>query len=79
MTVLRGTAGGLSNSGYQAIAQGAFIPGGRVADGWERDDRFGWTLAMGDFDGDGYEDLAVGVPYEDLGRSSSTAKWPFPI
>jgi hypothetical protein len=31
----------------------------------EEDDRFGWTLAAGDFDGDGYVDLAVGVPYED--------------
>ena len=28
-------------------------------------DRFGWSLAAGDFDGDTYDDLAVGIPYED--------------
>jgi Zn-dependent metalloprotease len=32
----------------------------------ERDDKFGYSLATGDFDGDGYDDLAVGVPYEDV-------------
>ena len=33
----------------------------------EEDDRFGATLASGDFDGDGFGDLAVGVPGEDTG------------
>lgn len=33
----------------------------------ERDDRFGSALAAGDFDGDGFDDLAVGVPGEDFG------------
>jgi len=32
----------------------------------EQDDRFGSSLAAGDFNGDGEDDLAVGVPYEDL-------------
>ena len=32
----------------------------------ERDDRFGFTLAAGDLNGDGFDDLAVGVPQEDL-------------
>jgi hypothetical protein len=27
---------------------------------------FGWSLAAGDFNGDGTDDLAIGVPYEDL-------------
>jgi hypothetical protein len=35
-----------------------------VTDGPEAGDRFGATLAAGDFDGDGYADLAVGVPGE---------------
>ncbi len=33
----------------------------------EADDRFGYALAAGDFDGDGVQDLAVGAPYEDVG------------
>ncbi len=36
------------------------------ADGVEADDFFGWSLAAGDFDGDGFDDLAVGSPYEDV-------------
>jgi hypothetical protein len=30
-------------------------------------DLFGWAIAAGDFDRDGFDDLAVGVPGEDLG------------
>ncbi|MCG8590280.1 MAG: FG-GAP-like repeat-containing protein, partial [Proteobacteria bacterium] len=33
----------------------------------EEDDHFGDVLAAGDFDGDGYDDLAVGTPREDWG------------
>lgn len=33
----------------------------------EEGDRFGWSLTTGDFDGDGYDDLAVGIPLEDVG------------
>jgi hypothetical protein len=33
----------------------------------ERDDQFGAVTASGDFDGDGYADLAIGIPAEDLG------------
>jgi len=28
-------------------------------------DHFGWALAAGDFDGDGAQDLATGVPYDE--------------
>jgi hypothetical protein len=34
------------------------------------DDLFGLALATGDFDGDGYSDLAIGVPGEDLGADA---------
>ena len=33
--------------------------------GTQSDDRLGWSLAAGDFDGDGFDDLAAGVPYQD--------------
>ncbi|HWB20538.1 MAG TPA: hypothetical protein VG711_09580 [Phycisphaerales bacterium] len=38
-----------------------------VKDSCEANDNFGWALAAGDFDNDGRDDLAIGVPYEDLG------------
>ncbi|MEM6777306.1 MAG: C2 family cysteine protease [Planctomycetota bacterium] len=33
----------------------------------ERNDQFGYSLAAGDFDGDGHDDLVIGVPREDVG------------
>ncbi len=38
----------------------------------EGGDRFGAALAAGDFDCDGYDDLAVGIPWEDVGNSLDT-------
>jgi hypothetical protein len=35
-------------------------------DAAEKGDRFGWALAFGDFDDDGYDDLAIGIKGEDL-------------
>jgi hypothetical protein len=37
-----------------------------VEDQAESRDRMGWFLATGDFNADGYSDLALGVPFEDL-------------
>jgi len=39
----------------------------------ESGDRFGSSLAAGDFDGDSYDDLAVGVPGESIGNTSGGA------
>jgi hypothetical protein len=55
--VLYGSAGGLSGTGHQILDGGG---------GAEEDDRFGFALSRGDFNGDGRDDLAVGIPYEDL-------------
>lgn len=39
----------------------------QIGPGVELHDRFGWSLAAGDLDGDGHDDLAVGTPFEDVG------------
>jgi hypothetical protein len=63
--VLYGTASGLTATGDQLWRQD--ISG--IADVEEADDRFGYALAAGNFDGDGYLDLAIGVPYEAIGTT----------
>ena len=37
----------------------------------EYHDRFGYSTAVGDFDDDGLDDLAIGAPFEDYGAESS--------
>jgi hypothetical protein len=64
VNVLYGSAGiGLTADGDQIWHQGS--PG--VIGEPEDSDHFGHALAVGDFDSDGYDDLAVGVPQEDVG------------
>lgn len=63
VTVLYGTDTGINTSGSEAWKQSS----SGILDGPERDDRFGRVLVAADFDGDGFEDLAVGVPNEELG------------
>jgi hypothetical protein len=61
VNVLYGSASGLTAVGDQLWSQ-ANLP-----DDPETGDGFGQSLATGDFDGDGYADLAIGAPAEDLG------------
>ncbi|MDA8019560.1 MAG: FG-GAP-like repeat-containing protein, partial [Thermoanaerobaculia bacterium] len=61
--VLYGGPDGLGTEGQQTLTQGALGP-----NPIEASDEFGSTLVAGDFNGDGYHDLAVGVPREDLGE-----------
>ena len=61
--LLYGSANGLTTAGAEQFSQDSSgVPG--VA---EEDDRFGATLAAGDFDGDGGDDLAVGAYLENDG------------
>jgi len=60
--VIYGSADGLAADGNQMFYQGAF----NLEDDAEVDDMFGITLAAGDFDNDGFSDLAAGVPLEDV-------------
>lgn len=59
----------LTASGNQLFRQGE----SDILDFPSNNDLFGFTLAAGDFDGDGGDDLAVGVPFEDLGASRPSA------
>jgi FG-GAP repeat len=52
---------GLTTAGAQTFVQ----PVSAV----EADDTFGWSLAAGDFDNDGFADLAAGAPFEDVGST----------
>ena len=56
-----GSPMGLTISGQMFITQNS----GGVTGTAEANDAFGSALAAGDFDGDGYADLAVGIPFED--------------
>jgi hypothetical protein len=63
VSVLYGSATGLTATGSQLWNQNV----SSMQDLSESDDRFGWALAAGDFDGDGFDELAVGVPNEAVG------------
>jgi hypothetical protein len=63
VNVLRGSAGGLSGAGSQQFWQGA----GGVIGAAEPGDLFGLSLAAGDFNNDGFAELAVGAPTESVG------------
>jgi len=60
--VFYGSAAGVSATADRVFSQGSDTDG--LLDVGETDDYFGLALAAGDFDCNGYDDLAIGVPYE---------------
>lgn len=62
--VLYGGPDGFTGASQQLLFENAFTAFR------ETGDQFGTSLAPGDFNGDAYCDLAVGMPYEDLGALS---------
>lgn len=69
VNVLYGSTSGLQTSSPpdQLLSQNS--PG--VDDTSESNDHFGGPLASSDFNGDGYGDLAVGIPGEDIGGKAN--------
>nr|MCU0780040.1 hypothetical protein [Akkermansiaceae bacterium] len=65
--VVWGSATGLNLAGSEHFHQDS--PG--LADGAEAGDGFGSALSTGDFNGDGEDDLAIGIPLEDVSGTSN--------
>jgi hypothetical protein len=62
VNIIYGSATGLAAAGNQIWTQDS----DGVAGVAEADDRFGWSVAAGDFNGDGADDLSIGVLGEDV-------------
>jgi len=62
---LKGGTAGLTTTGVKVISQDST----GVAGGTEESDWFGDSIGVGDVTGDGYSDVLVGVPGEDIGST----------
>ncbi|MCO7225977.1 phosphatidylinositol-specific phospholipase C domain-containing protein [Pleionea sp. CnH1-48] len=65
--ILYGQSQRLSSARNQKWHQDVSGIKGTAEDG----DRFGFALASGDLNGDGYDDLAIGVPYENISKADN--------
>ena len=62
ITVLYGNNGTIGGGSVDTLVQGSGTVGNTASAG----DRFGTTVSAADLDNDGYTDLLVGTPYEDI-------------
>ena len=62
ITVMYGNSGTIGGGSVDTLVQGS----GNVGNTASAGDRFGSTVAAADVDNDGYTDLLVGTPYEDI-------------
>lgn len=67
VNVIHGSASGPNKNRQRQLYQS----GGGISGGLEVGDYFGSSLASGDFDNDGYADLAFGTPSEAVGSSDN--------
>jgi hypothetical protein len=70
VTVLPGSAAGVNPAGKSWTQDSSGVPGNA-----ERDDRFGFSLAAGDINGDRKAELAVGANGETIGSGASYDRW----
>ena len=70
VNVIYGSSGGLTDGANQRWRQGNDDNGRLEGDGRDDRDGFGSELATADFNGDGFDDLAVGVPGENDSRGA---------
>jgi hypothetical protein len=67
VNVIYGTNVGLGGAGNQIWVQNQLEGPGEQAN-----DLFGYAISSGDFNGDGFADLAVGTPFDDTGDAVNT-------
>ncbi len=63
---------GVADSGFEAGAQ--YTQNDADPNQAESSDHFGFAVASGNFDGDGFDDLAVGVPFDDISGNSDAGE-----